>query len=79
MYVQNSLEVINCVRTIAIGLMTVRTVNAVKYKRHTLDRTTHTIVTGLITVRIGSEVKYKCNTLSSAVHITLELCSGGTK
>ena len=73
MYVQNSLGVINSVRTAVIGSMTVRTDNAVKYKCHTLDSATLIIVTGLMTVRIDSAAKYKCNTFSSAVHITVEL------
>ena len=70
---QNSLEVMNFVRTIVIGSMTVRTDNAVKYKCNTLSSAVHIIVTGPMTVRIGNAVNYKCNTLSSAVHITVEL------
>ena len=66
-------EVINCVRTIAIGSMTVRTDNAVKYKCHKLSSATPIIATGPMTVRIVNATEYKCNTLSSAVHITVEL------
>ena len=73
MYVQNSLGVINWVRTIVIGSMTVRTDNAVKYKCHTLDSRTHIIVSGPMTVQIVRAAKYECNTLSSAVHIAVEL------
>ena len=65
--------VLNCVRAIVIGSMTVRTDSAVKYEYHTLSSATHIIATGLITVRMGNETKYKCNILSSAVHITVEL------
>ena len=70
---QNSLRVINCVRTLAIGSMTVRTANAVKYKYHTLGSATHIIAIGSMTVRRGNAEKYNCNKLSSAVYITLEL------
>ena len=49
MYVQNSLGVIKCVRTIVIGSMTVRIDNAVKYKCLTLGSATHIIVTGPMT------------------------------
>ena len=57
----------------AIGSMTVRTDNAVKYKCHTFGSATHTIVTRSMTVRIGNAAKNKCNMFSSAVHITTEL------
>ena len=70
---QNSLEIINLVRIIVIGSMTVRTDNAVKYKCQTLSSATHIVVTGPMAVRIGNVTKYKSNTLSSAVHITVEL------
>ena len=65
--------VINCVRTIVIGSMTVRTDNVVKYKCHTLSSATNIVVTGPMPARIGSATKYKCNKFSSAVHITVEL------
>ena len=73
MYVQNRLGVINCVRTIVIGLMTVRIGSAVKYKRHTLSSAGYLTVTGPMTIRVGSAVKCKSNTFSIAVHITVEL------
>ena len=70
---QKSLNVLNCVRTIVIGSMTVRLDNAVKYDCHTLSSAAHIIVTSPMTVREGNAAKYKCNTLSSSVHITVEL------
>ena len=70
---QNSLIVINYVRTIIIGSMTVRAENTLKYKFQTLDSTTPIIETDSITLRIGSVAKHRCNTFSSAVHITVEL------
>ena len=73
MYVQNSLGVINSVRTIVIGSITVRIDNAVKYKCNPLSSAAHIIVSGPMTVRIGNATKYMCNTLNSAVHITIEL------
>ena len=70
---QSSLGVINCVSTIVIGSMTVRTDNTVKYKCHKLSSAAYIIVTGPATIRIGSAVKYKCkcNTFSNAVHTVL--------
>ena len=72
MYVQNSLGVINFVRTIVIGLMTVRIDNAVKYECNPLSSAPHITLTALMTVRIGNAAKCKCSRLNSAVHITFK-------
>ena len=51
---QNSLGVINCIRIMVIGSMTVKIDNAVKYKCHILRSAAHIIVAGPMTVRIGN-------------------------
>ena len=73
LYMRNSLRVINCVRTIVIGSMNIRTDNALNYKCHTLGSATYVVVTGPMTVRIGNAAEHKCNTSGSAVHIAVEL------